>query len=86
MIMTQSGFAESCVFCIRRSMLLGNQADTEQMLTWSRVSVLEEKNFRAKLQLVCVSMLDVQQINPAPFVEIVMFFFLYLFLVVFKCV
>lgn len=79
MIMTQSGFdAESCVFRIRRSMLLRNQADTEQMLNWSlslgreefpsqRCSSPEQPNY---LQLVGVSMLDIQQINPAPFVKI----------------
>lgn len=44
MIMIQSGFGESCVFWIRRSVFLRNQADTEQMLTWSRVLVWEKRN------------------------------------------
>lgn len=44
MIMTQRGFAESRVFRIRRSMLLQNQADTEQMLTWSTVFIWKKRN------------------------------------------
>ena len=44
MIMTQSGFPEICAFCIRRSMLLRNQADTDQMLTWNTVFVWEKRN------------------------------------------
>lgn len=70
------------MFRIRRSVLLRNQADTEQMLTWSSVFVLEKKGtyFLSKqcsppdgpnyLQLVCVSILDVQQIKYSPFDKI----------------
>lgn len=55
--------------------MLRNQADTEQMLTWSRVFIWEKRNLfsslkmQPRIQLVCVSKLDVHQPVPAPCVR-----------------